>query len=166
MAPDMNHVTATRYDRLVMRHTVDCWRPLWHPAYNRFDARLKSFESWPKHWEATSPASLSDAGFFYDGTCRHNFEYLFLFQFHIFILLIRNFFITGRFDETTCFHCGIGLYDWSLSDDAWHEHVCWSPFCLYVYEIKGATFVRRTILCGTPIIWFVYAGPARSQRTH
>jgi len=89
MVPDMDHVT--RLDRLVMRHTVECWRPLRHRAYNRFDTRLKSFDSWPKHGEAPSPTSLSEAGFFYDGTYRHNFEYLFLFQFHIFFLLIRNF---------------------------------------------------------------------------
>jgi len=87
----MDRVTATRLDRLVMRHTVECWRPLRHPAYNRFDARLKSFDSWPKHGEAPTPVSLSEGGFFYDGTYRHNFEYMFLFQFHIFILLIRNF---------------------------------------------------------------------------
>ena len=85
----MDHVT--RLDRLVIRHTVECWRPLRHPAYNRFDARLKSFDSWPKYGEAPSPTSLSEAGFFYDGTYRDNCEYLFLFQFHIFILLICNF---------------------------------------------------------------------------
>jgi len=150
--PDSNHVCATRHDRLIMRHTVDCWHPLQHPAYNRFDARLKSFDRWPKHGVVPSPASLSEAGFFYDGTYRHDFEYLFLFRFHIFIILIRNFFITGRFDETTCFHYGIGLCDWCLSDDAWHEHVRWSPFCFYVYVIKVATFVRHAILSGTPII--------------
>jgi len=87
----MNHVSATRLDRLVNRHTVDCWRPLRHPTYNRFGARPKSFNNWPKHGEAPSPASYSEAGFYYDGTHRHNFEYLFLFQFHIFILLIHNF---------------------------------------------------------------------------
>ena len=87
----MDHVTATRLDRLVMRHTLKCWRPLRHPAYNRFDARLNSFDSWPKHGEAPTPVSLSEGGFFYDGTYRHNFEYLFLFQFHIFIYLYTIF---------------------------------------------------------------------------
>ena len=87
----MGRVTATRLDRLVMRHTIECWRPLRHPAYNSFDARLRSFDCWLKHGEAPSPTSLTEAGFFYDGTYRHDFEYLFLFQFHIFIYLYTIF---------------------------------------------------------------------------
>jgi len=87
----MDRVTATRLDHLVMRLTVECWRPLRHPAYNIFDARLRSFDSWPKHGEASLPTSLSEAGFFYDGKNRHDFEYLFLFQFHIFIYLYTIF---------------------------------------------------------------------------
>ena len=145
----MDRVTATC---LVMRHTVECWRPLRHPAYNSFDARLRSFDSWPKHGEAPSPTSLSEAGFFYDGTYRHNFWIPLFIPVSYFHLLIHNFFITGRFNEPTCFHCGIGLCDWCLSDDAWLEHVRWSPFCLYVYVIKGATFVRRSILRGETIV--------------
>jgi len=77
--------------------------------------------------------------------------YIPLFYFS-FILLIHTFFITGKFDETTCFHCGLGLCDWRPTDDAWVEHVRWSPFCLYVYVIKGSSFVRRGILRGVPFI--------------
>ena len=147
----MDRVTATRLDRLVMRHTVECWRPLQHPAYNSFNARLRSFESWPKHGEAPSPVAPSEAGFFYDVTYRHNFNTSFYSSF-IFSLLIRIFPITGHFDETTPFHCGIGLCDSCLLHDAWLEHVHWSPFCFYVYVIKGATFVRRSIVCGAPFV--------------
>jgi len=30
MAPEVNRLSTTRLDRLVMRHTIDCWRPLQH----------------------------------------------------------------------------------------------------------------------------------------
>ena len=87
----MDRIRATRLDRLVIRQTIECWRPIRHPAHNIFIARLRSFDGWPKHGEAPSPTSLSKAGFFYDGTYRNDFEYLFLFQFHIFIYLYTIF---------------------------------------------------------------------------
>jgi hypothetical protein len=67
------------------------------------------------------------------------------FQFNIFILLIPNFFITGRNDETTCFHCGIGLRDWVAGDIVYQELAKWSPFCVYVRFVKGPTFVNESL---------------------
>ena len=112
MAPDMNHVCATRLDRLVMRHTVDCWRPLRHPAYNRFDARLKSFDSWPKHGEAPSPASLSEAGFFYDGTTatilNTCFYFSFIFSFYLYAIFSLQVDLTKQRASTAVLDCVIG----------------------------------------------------------
>jgi hypothetical protein len=54
--------------------------------------------------------------------------------------------ITGRFDDTTCFHCGVRLCEWGPTDDAWREHARWSPFCMYVYTIRGGAFLRRCIM--------------------
>ena len=38
-----------------------------HPTYNLFDARLKSFATWPRQTELPTPESLAEAGFFFDG---------------------------------------------------------------------------------------------------
>ena len=149
-----------RLDHMAMRHTVHCWQPIRHPAYNTFDVRLGSYFSCPKHGEAPTPTALSELGSFMTVRNATTFNTSFLFQFHF---TYTQFFITGQFDETTCFHCGVGLCDWCLTDDAWVEHVRWSPFCLYVYVIKGSSFVRRGILRGVPFISF---SVCRSQSTH
>ena len=47
----------------------------------------------------------------------------------------------GNLDNTTCFHCDIGLRDWVPGDIAFAEHVRWSPFCVYATSVKGKTFI-------------------------
>jgi len=66
-----------------------------------------------------------------------------------FVSLILNFVITGYHDETICFHCGIGIHEWLLSDNPFQEHASWSPYCVYVHYIKGPTFIRESKRLGS-----------------
>ena len=61
-------------EHFIMKRAINHWLPPKHPSYNLIDARLKSFKNWLKG-KAPSPESLSEAGFFYDGTyILQNFE--------------------------------------------------------------------------------------------
>lgn len=37
-----------------------------HPSYNTYEARMRSYESWPRSLKQ-KPDKLSDAGFYYTG---------------------------------------------------------------------------------------------------
>ena len=50
-------------------------------------------------------------------------------------------YVTGKGDQTVCFHCGGGLKDWEENDDPWVEHALWFPKCLHVVLIKGQKFI-------------------------
>ena len=161
----MDHVTATLLDCLVMRHT-GLQASTTTPSLQPFRCKNEIIRQLAEAWRGIFSRIVERGWVLLWRYVPPQFWIPVFISVSYFHFTYTQFFITGRFDETTCFHCNIGLCDWCLSDDAWHEHVRWSPFCLYVYVIKGATFVWRSILRGTPIIWFLYVRPARSQRTH
>jgi hypothetical protein len=50
----------------VMNEATNRWKRPHYLAYDTYDARLRSFFTWPKHMHP-SPTALSTAGFFYVG---------------------------------------------------------------------------------------------------
>lgn len=85
-----------------------------HPEYVSHDARLRTFETWPKVMAQTKE-QLVDAGFYY----------------------------TGKGDQTLCYHCGGGLKDWELENDPWEQHATWFPKCYYLLMVKGPNYVNK-----------------------
>ena len=51
--------------------------------------------------------------------------------------IFHAFHYTGHSDETSCFHCNLGLWDWLSSGIPFEEHVRWSPTFVYLNFIKG-----------------------------
>jgi len=49
--------------------------------------------------------------------------------------------MTVRNYHKTCFHCGLSLKDWVVSDSVWQEHSKWSPKWILVAYNKGIVFV-------------------------
>jgi len=98
----------------MQKHGINQCRPPQHPSYNTYEARLWSYESWPRSLKQ-KPDKLSEAGFYY----------------------------TGKGDQTMCFHCGGGLRDWEETDDPWVEHAAWFPKCMHVVLIKGQAFIEE-----------------------
>ncbi|XP_069680761.1 baculoviral IAP repeat-containing protein 7-B isoform X2 [Periplaneta americana] len=98
----------------MQKHGINQTRGPMHPTYNTKEARLKSYESWPRSLKQ-KPEILSDAGFYY----------------------------TGKGDQTVCFHCGGGLKDWEETDDPWVEHAAWFPKCIHLVLIKGREFIEK-----------------------
>lgn len=45
--------------------------------------------------------------------------------------------ITGRDDLVRCYYCGMGLKDWSESDDPMSEHIRHSPDCNHLRRLIG-----------------------------
>lgn len=84
-----------------------------HLEYASYDARLRTFENWPKTKPQTKE-QLADAGFYY----------------------------TGTGDQTLCYHCGGGLKDWEAEDDPWIQHAKWFKKCYYVLIVKGQAFIN------------------------
>lgn len=95
------------------KHGINQCRGPQHPSYNTYEARLWSYDSWPRSLKQ-KPDKLSEAGFYY----------------------------TGKGDQTVCFHCGGGLRDWEETDDPWVEHAAWFPKCTHVVLIKGPKFIE------------------------
>ncbi|XP_015599780.1 death-associated inhibitor of apoptosis 1 isoform X2 [Cephus cinctus] len=85
-----------------------------YPEYVSYDARLKSFDSWPKCMPH-SKEELANAGFFY----------------------------TGKGDQTLCYHCGGGLKDWEPEDDPWEQHAKWFSKCYYLLLVKGQDYINN-----------------------
>ncbi|XP_023710490.2 baculoviral IAP repeat-containing protein 2 [Cryptotermes secundus] len=108
----LNHNLLTPEE--LQKHGIHQSRGPLHPSYNTYDARVRSFESWPRSLKQ-KPDKLSEAGFYY----------------------------TGKGDQTVCFHCGGGLKDWEETDDPWVEHAVWFPKCIHVVLIKGRTFIEE-----------------------
>jgi len=98
----------------MQKHGINQCRGPQHPSYNTYEARIWSYESWPRSLKQ-KPDRLSEAGFYY----------------------------TGKGDQTVCFYCGGGLRDWEESDDPWVEHAAWFPKCMHVVLIKGQTFIEE-----------------------
>ncbi|KAH3712509.1 hypothetical protein DPMN_072260 [Dreissena polymorpha] len=59
------------------------------------------------------------------------------------LLSVAGFFLVSNEgeDATRCFHCGIGLRNWSQDDDPWVEHARFSPNCDFLLNMKGQEFV-------------------------
>ncbi|CAK9799602.1 Apoptosis inhibitor IAP [Anthophora plagiata] len=87
-----------------------------HPEYASYDARLHTFDTWPKSMPQTKE-QLADAGFYY----------------------------TGKGDQTLCYHCGGGLKDWEPEDDPWEQHAKWFSKCYYLLMVQGQDYVNKTI---------------------
>ncbi|KAG7201967.1 hypothetical protein KM043_004667 [Ampulex compressa] len=85
-----------------------------HPEYASYDARLRTFESWPKSMPQTKE-QLADAGFYY----------------------------TGKGDQTLCYYCGGGLKDWEPEDDPWEQHAKWFSKCYYLLMVQGQEYVNK-----------------------
>ncbi|XP_047355433.1 baculoviral IAP repeat-containing protein 8-like isoform X1 [Vespa velutina] len=84
-----------------------------HPEYISYDARLRTFDTWPKSMPQKKD-QLANAGFFY----------------------------TGKGDQTLCYHCGEGLKDWEPHDDPWEQHAKWFSKCYYLLMVKGQDYVN------------------------
>ncbi|XP_044740157.1 baculoviral IAP repeat-containing protein 3-like [Chrysoperla carnea] len=96
------------------------------PKYKRYcteESRIATFKEWPRVMKQ-KPAELAEAGFFY----------------------------TGRGDQTTCFHCGLGLKDWEENDDPWEQHARWFSKCTHVLLNKGQEFVQQIVSKQPPIL--------------
>ncbi|XP_029177517.1 putative inhibitor of apoptosis isoform X2 [Nylanderia fulva] len=87
-----------------------------HPEYASYDARLLTFDTWPKAMSQTKE-ELATAGFFYN----------------------------GNGDQTLCYHCGGGLRDWEPEDDPWEQHAKWFDYCSYLLMIKGRDYVNKIV---------------------
>ncbi|XP_015189033.1 PREDICTED: putative inhibitor of apoptosis [Polistes dominula] len=88
-------------------------KPPVHPEYISYDARLRTFDTWPKSMPQKKD-QLANAGFFY----------------------------IGKGDQTLCYHCGEGLEDWEPQDDPWEQHAKWFSKCYYLLMVKGQEFVN------------------------
>ncbi|XP_076303913.1 baculoviral IAP repeat-containing protein 3-like [Lasioglossum baleicum] len=85
-----------------------------YPEYGTNNARLRTFETWPKIMAQTKK-TLTDAGFFY----------------------------TGKSDKIRCHHCGGGLKGWGLEHDPWEQHAKWFSKCSYLLMVKGPDYVNK-----------------------
>jgi hypothetical protein len=119
---------AERYRALVR------WDGPKHPAFNTYNARLRSFDkAWPHH----NAEEFSAAGFLYacidltitpvQKNVTHSTLRPYITIFHL---------ITGRDDKNLCFHCGDGIESWLGTDDPWSEHTVWFPKCVYIRYIQ------------------------------
>lgn len=88
-------------------------KPPKHSRFASYDARVESFATWPSA-NPQIQEFLADAGFFY----------------------------IGKDDQTLCYHCGVGLKDWTANDDPWELHAIWFPKCLYLLAVKGQNYVN------------------------
>ncbi|XP_045196868.2 baculoviral IAP repeat-containing protein 7-B-like isoform X2 [Mercenaria mercenaria] len=79
-----------------------------YPEYTEYDKRLKSFARWWKNHPDS--ITLCNAGFFY----------------------------TDKEDLVRCYHCGVGLKDFSDGDNPLNEHVKNSSECPYLQEYLGS----------------------------
>lgn len=84
--------------------------------YGTIDSRNASFKNWPKG-KTQDTKLLALAGFVY----------------------------TGANDSVRCYHCNIGLSDWSEGACPWEQHVLAKPSCRHVLQCKGNWFVRHVL---------------------
>jgi len=97
-------------------------------------------------WPASSNQNaddLSEGGFFYRGNVFYNQKPV-CYRNKYFLKEPSNIkivFVIGIKDYTVCFHCGVALKDWKITDWVWREHARWSPKCVYILHIKAPAFV-------------------------
>lgn len=94
-----------------------------HNMYATEQSRLATFKEWPRSLKQ-KPKELAEAGFYY----------------------------TGRGDQTTCFHCGLGLKDWEENDDPWEQHARWYSKCTHVALNKSSEFIQQVINKQPPLL--------------
>lgn len=85
-----------------------------HPKYVSFDARLSSFDKWPKSLSYLEKY-LAESGLFY----------------------------TGRSDEVKCFSCGVSMKNWNENEQPAEHHVLWQPKCDFLIMTKGDAFIQQ-----------------------
>jgi len=66
-------------EHFVMKRAIKQWTAPKHPNYNLIDARLDSFQNWPRG--SPYPESLSEAGFFFSGMYKTIFSLFQIFKF-------------------------------------------------------------------------------------
>ena len=125
------------------KHNTGRWDPLnvWHSVPMK--AELKHSTSGPIVLN-TRQENLSNAGFFFTG--KYYSIKVCLSQENISLELKTNVLfslISGKIDETTCFHCRVTLGKWKSCDSAWQEHARWSPSCIYVSHIKDSVRFKQ-----------------------
>ena len=88
-------------EHIVIKRAINHWTPPKLPTQNLSDARLNSFKNWPRG--SPTPESLSEAGFFSNGTYIFT-KFYSLFSFQIFCFTYsQNFVFTGRGDDKFAF---------------------------------------------------------------
>ncbi|XP_065547470.1 baculoviral IAP repeat-containing protein 7 [Lathamus discolor] len=83
-----------------------------YPAMVTEEARLLTFQSWPRY-PAMHHQALARAGFFY----------------------------TGQGGVMRCFYCNGGLRNWQIESDPWWEHAKLFPECEFLLRSRGRDFV-------------------------
>ena len=124
--PQENHGNLIFYpldqEDYIKRFGADCIPEQIHPYANRSKHPLYGYESvrfdtfqkgWAPKSDNQSASKMAEAGFYY----------------------------IGQADCCKCFHCGIGLRNWSEEDNPWNEHAKWAPHCQHVIAKKGTEFV-------------------------
>ena len=66
-----------RLERYIQQRSIQKWTSPTHPAYNLFDASLKSFDTWTRREGVPSPHPLAEVGFFFPGTYTSLYKQIF-----------------------------------------------------------------------------------------
>jgi hypothetical protein len=74
-----------------------------HPDMIQYEDRLQSFKNWSKQL-MPDKYDMAEAGFLY----------------------------TGQSDIVQCFGCNVRVSEWEKTDNAWREHLKWSPDCVFL----------------------------------
>jgi len=118
---------------------------------------------------STSPASskqdehdLSDVGFFYTGAVFYKQKPLY-YKKKCFLenSANTNYFFIGE-KHTICFHCGLVLKAWKVTDSAWREHAIWNPIYVYALHIQETQHSYHSLLLdqiNVQRVWFGTAVP-------
>lgn len=95
-------------------------RPM-HNAMKMRQARLDTFEHWPKGLEQKGDV-LSAAGFFYAGSS----------------------------DQVCCFYCDAVVGAWMPGQDPWYKHIWANEHCPFVKLVKEPKFIEAVIAAPLP----------------
>jgi len=78
------------------------------------------FSAWPASSNQDAYV-LSDPGFFYTGAVLYRQKPVYYKKYFLENPANKNCFVTGEKDHTICFHCGVALKDWKVTDSAWRD---------------------------------------------
>jgi len=103
---------------------------------------MQSFSTWPASSNQNAD-DLSEVGFFYTGNVFHKQKPVCYINKYFLKepANIKIVFVSGIKDYTVCFHCGVPLKYWKISNSVWREPARWIPKCVYTLYIKGPAFV-------------------------